>query len=152
MANGKIDLKNCSKQEIIDVIKAAKLRKQAWEERVQAEMRERQALRQKAQESHYYDIALNKRDAIIEYRHNQNPDILLYLCSTDRGQQAQRSRLFLRWFNGYEQQKKYMIKSAEVKGDGVSEYISLIAMNCHPKIAEISEAFDHIIQMFNNNK
>ena len=59
MANGKIDLKNCSKQEIIDVIKAAKLRKQAWEERVQAEMRERQALRQKAQESNYYDIALN---------------------------------------------------------------------------------------------
>ncbi|MGN0066859.1 MAG: DUF6169 family protein [Bacteroides sp.] len=88
----------------------------------------------------------------MEYGHNQNPDILLYLCSTDRGQQAQRSRLFLRWFNGYEQQKKYMIKSAEVKGDGVSEYISLIAMNCHPKIAEISEAFDHIIQMFNNNK
>lgn len=41
MANGKIDMKNCSKQEIIDVIKAAKSRKQAWEERVQAEMRER---------------------------------------------------------------------------------------------------------------
>ena len=89
---------------------------------------------------------------IIEEFFRQNPDILLYLCSTDRGQQAQRSRLFLRWFNGYEQQKKYMIKSAEVKGDGISEYISLIAMNCHPKIAEISEAFDHIVQMFIDNK
>ena len=89
---------------------------------------------------------------IIEEFFRQNPDILLYLCSTDRGQQAQRSRLFLRWFYGYEQQKKYMIKSAEVKGDGLSEYISLIVMNSHPKIAEISDAFDHIVQMFNDHK
>ena len=89
---------------------------------------------------------------IIEEFFRQNPDILLYLCSTDGGQQAQRSRLFLRWFNGYEQQKKYMIKSAEVKGEGISEYISLILMTSHPKINEISEAFDNIVQMFNDNK
>ena len=89
---------------------------------------------------------------IIEEFFRKNPDILLYLCSTDRGQQAQRSRLFLRWFKGYEQQKKYTIKSAEVKGDGLSEFFSLIVMNSHPKIAEISEAFDNIVQMFNQNK
>lgn len=35
---------------------------------------------------------------IIEEFFRQNPNILLYLCSTDGGQQAQRSRLFLRWF------------------------------------------------------
>ena len=60
---------------------------------------------------------------IIEEFFSQNPDILLYLCSTYGGQQAQRSRLFLRWFKGYEQQKKYTIKSAEVKGDDLMEYI-----------------------------
>lgn len=89
---------------------------------------------------------------IIEEFFRQNPDILLYLCSTDGGQQAQRSRLFLRWFNGYEQQKKYMIKSAEVKGEGITEYISLILMISHPNIIEISSAFDNIVKMFNDNK
>lgn len=89
---------------------------------------------------------------VIEEFFRQNPNILLYLCSTDGGQQSQRSRLFLRWFNGYEQQKKYMIKSAEVKGEDISEYISMIVMNNHPQIAEISAAFDNIVQMFNDNK
>ena len=89
---------------------------------------------------------------IIEEFFSQNPDILLYLCSTDGGQQAQRSRLFLRWFKGYEQQKKYTIKSAEVKGDDIMEYISMIVMNNHPRLSEISEAFDNIVKMFNDNK
>lgn len=48
---------------------------------------------------------------IIEEFFRQNPDILLYMCSTDGGQQAQRSRLFLRWFNGAEQQKHYFPKA-----------------------------------------
>lgn len=47
----------------------------------------------------------------------QNPDILLYMCSTDDGQQAQRARLFLRWFNGAKQQEQYVIRTTEVKGD-----------------------------------
>lgn len=59
MKEKKLDLKNCTKQEIIDVIKAAKERKLAWEERVQADMKRRQELRHKAQESHYYDIVPN---------------------------------------------------------------------------------------------
>lgn len=59
MAKEKIDLKNCTKQQIIDVVKAAKERKRVWEERVQADMRRRQELRNQAHESHYYDIATN---------------------------------------------------------------------------------------------
>ena len=59
MANEKINLNNCTKEQIITVIKAAKERKLAWEKRVQSEMRMRQELRLKAQESHYYDIALS---------------------------------------------------------------------------------------------
>lgn len=57
MANEKINLENCTKEQIIDVIKAAKERKLAWEKRVLSEMKMRQELRHKAQESHYYDIA-----------------------------------------------------------------------------------------------
>lgn len=59
MAKEKLDLKNCTKQQIIDVIKAAKKRKLAWEEEVQEDMRRCQELRRKAQESHYYDISPN---------------------------------------------------------------------------------------------
>ena len=59
MANEKINLNNCTKEQIIEVVKAAKERKLAWEKRVQSEMRMRQELRLKAQESHYYDIALS---------------------------------------------------------------------------------------------
>ena len=59
MANEKINLNNCTKEQIINVVKAAKERKLAWEKRVQSEMRMCQELRLKAQESHYYDIALS---------------------------------------------------------------------------------------------
>ena len=38
---------------------------------------------------------------IIEEFFRQNPDIMLYMCSTANNQQAQRARLFLRWFNGH---------------------------------------------------
>jgi hypothetical protein len=54
---------------------------------------------------------------IIEEFFRLNPEVLLYMCSTDNGQQAMRNRLFLRWFSGYEQQKKYAIRSSEVKGE-----------------------------------
>ncbi len=52
MEKEKLNLKNCTKQQIFDVIKAARERKLAWEERVQDDMRRRQELRHKAQESY----------------------------------------------------------------------------------------------------
>ena len=44
MVNEKINLNNCTKEQIINVVKAAKERKLAWEKRVQSEMRMRQAV------------------------------------------------------------------------------------------------------------
>ena len=94
---------------------------------------------------------------IIEEFFRLNPEVLLYMCSTDRGQQAQRARLFLRWFNGYEQQKRYVIKSTEVKGIGPDgkprkEYVALIVPRIHPLVDEIVNRFEEEIQMFNDNK
>ena len=86
---------------------------------------------------------------IIEEFFKENPDILLYLCSSEGGKQAQRARLFLKWFNGAEQQKHYIIRTAEVKGeDGQSEYVALIAQRSNPHIAEILELFDNDTTMF----
>ena len=94
---------------------------------------------------------------IIEEFCRLNPEVLLYMCSTDKGQQAMRNRLFLRWFNGYEQQKRYVIKSTEVKGIGPDgkprkEYAALIVPRIHPLVDEIVSRFDEEIQMFNDNK
>lgn len=94
---------------------------------------------------------------IIEEFFRLNPEVLLYMCSTDKGQQAQRNRLFLRWFNGYEQQKRYLIKSTEVSGVGPDnklrkEYVALIIQRTHPMLDEIVQRFDDEIQMFNENK
>lgn len=89
---------------------------------------------------------------IIEEFFRQNPDILLYFCSTADGKQAQRARLFLRWFNGAEQQKQYLIRAAEVRGEGRMEYVALIAQRNNPNINDIIEFFDSEIAMFNEFK
>lgn len=89
---------------------------------------------------------------IIEEFFLQNPDILLYMCSSEGGKQEQRARLFLRWFNGTEQQKHYICRTVEVKGDGQKEYVALIAQRTNPNIAEILQLFDSDITMFNEMK
>ena len=89
---------------------------------------------------------------IIEEFFRQNPDILLYMCNTADGHQAQRARLFLRWFNGAEQQKHYVVRSVEVKGDNRREYIALIVQRNNPNIEEILAVFDEETSMFNSMK
>lgn len=94
---------------------------------------------------------------IIEEFFRQNPDILLYMCSTDDNQQAQRARLFLRWFNGAEQQKHYVIRTTEVNGvddEGKprTEYVAFIVQRSNPHLEEIIKLFDTEITMFNEMK
>ena len=91
---------------------------------------------------------------IIEEFFRVNPEVLLYMCSTDNGQQAQRARLFLRWFNGYEQQKRYAIKSYDVRstdaeGKPTKEYVALIIQRTNPRLDEIIARFDSEIAMVN---
>ena len=90
---------------------------------------------------------------IIEEFFRQNPDILLYMCSTEGGKQAQRARLFLRWFNGAEQQKHYVARSVEVRGEeGRTEYVALIVQRSNPQLEEILAVFDEEAAMFNDMK
>ncbi len=89
---------------------------------------------------------------IIEEFFRKNPDILLYMCDTANEQQAQRDRLFLRWFNAYEQKKKYVIKSAVVIDEGEPNYIYLIVPTAHPMLHNILSTFDSEITMFQTNK
>jgi hypothetical protein len=90
---------------------------------------------------------------IIEEFFRQNPNILLYMCSSMGGQQAQRARLFLRWFNGAEQQKHYVVRSIELRGEeGEMEYIAMIVQRSNPQLDEILSVFDAEIAMFNEQK
>ena len=56
------------------------------------------------------------------------------------------------WFNGYEQQQKYYIKTAIVKGEGLSEYVSIILQRTHQHFESIARRFDNEIDLFNDNK
>jgi hypothetical protein len=90
---------------------------------------------------------------IIEEFFNKNPEIMLYMCSTANNKQAQRARLFLRWFNGYEQQQRYYIKAVEVKNDdGGTDYVALIMQRTHPQFNDIVSRYDSEIAMFNELK
>lgn len=89
---------------------------------------------------------------IIEEFFYQNPDILLYMCDNADDQQAMRARLFLRWFNGYEQQKKYDIRTAILNDEGIENYIALIIPRSHAQYEEVIELFDKEIALFKENK
>ena len=111
-----------------------------------------------SQEKSPGDIKIQKTIiCIIEEFFRKNPDILLYMCSTEDNHQAQRARLFLRWFNRAEQQLKYLIIATEVKGEMIdgkrrTEYIALIVPRSHPQLEEIVNRFNEEVKMFNEYK
>lgn len=89
---------------------------------------------------------------IIEEFFRTNPEILLYMCDTANEQQAQRDRLFLRWFNSYSQKGKYVIKTALVMDEGEANYIALIIPSNHPALQDVITTFDEEINMFQTHK
>lgn len=88
---------------------------------------------------------------IIEF-FRTNPDILLYMCDNTNDQQAQRNRLFLRWFNGAQQQQYFYMKTALVVDDGIENFIAIIVPRSHPYLEEIIAHFDDEIAMFGTGK
>lgn len=91
---------------------------------------------------------------IIEEFFHENPDILLYLCSTQGGLQAQRARLFSYWFNKAGQQERYYFKTTEIKGEepGTKEYVAIIIPRNHPQAEEALAFFDDETALFNAMK
>lgn len=89
---------------------------------------------------------------IIEEFFRANPDILLYLCDNANDQQAMRSRLFLRWFNGYAQQANYYIRTEMVTDEGEENHVALIVQRSHPQLQVAIDTFDEIINQFKANK
>ena len=55
---------------------------------------------------------------IIEEFFACNNDVMLYLTETGDGRQKFRNRLFVIWFNNYENRHKYVLKTAEAVYNG----------------------------------
>lgn len=91
---------------------------------------------------------------VIDEFFRSNPDILLYMCSTEGEQQAQRARLFSYWFNKAGQQERYYFKTAEIKGEQpkTKEYVAIIIPRNHPQAEDVIAWFDHDTQMFDSMK
>ncbi len=88
---------------------------------------------------------------IVEF-FRQNPDIMLYMCDNANDQQAQRNRLFLRWFKGAEQSKLFDIKTAIVYDEGMENFIAIVVPREHPYLEDIIARFDAEIEMFSTMK
>lgn len=89
---------------------------------------------------------------IIEEFFRQNPEILLYMCDSSEDQQAMRNRLFLRWFNGYEQQKQFVIRTAKILDEGIETYVAMIVQRSNPQLDYIIQQFDEQTAQFRDNK
>ena len=74
------------------------------------------------------------------------------MCESGDGHQAMRARLFLRWFNQYNKNGLFHIRTAEVKNGKTTDYVALIIQRTHPAFDDIVELFDCEISMFQRNK
>lgn len=81
-----------------------------------------------------------------------NPDIMLYMCDNANDQQAQRNRLFLRWLDGEEQSKRFYLKTALIRDEGIENFIAIIVPRQHLYLNAIIERFDAEIAMFQTEK
>ena len=90
------------------------------------------------------------RDAIlllVEAFFDANPDILLYICETGDGKQAFRSRLFVRWFNSYNNRDAYVMQTVEVQEGNTRNFAALIVQKSNPRLQEILDDFNETIDL-----
>ena len=83
--------------------------------------------------------------AIVEEFFRQNNDVMLYVTETRDDKQASRNRLFVRWFNTYEHSDRYVIKTAEGKMDGQTNFMAIILRRDNPRLQLVFEEFDETI-------
>ena len=98
------------------------------------------------------EVIPDKRLYLIVEFFRANPDIMLYMCDNANDQQAQRNRLFLRWFTSAEPSKLFYIKTAVVVDEGMENFIAIIVPRQHPYLEAIIERVDTEVQLVNDNK
>ena len=89
---------------------------------------------------------------IIEEFFLSSPNIMLYMCETGDERQAQRARLFTRWFNNSAIGHRFVIKTATIKDENVDNYIAMIVEKTNPQCEKALQLFDEQVVMFQTNK
>ncbi len=84
--------------------------------------------------------------AIIEEFFLQDNEALLYVTETKDKKQAFRNRLFVRWFNTYDNHDKYLIRTAEGKMNNQMNFIAIIMRNDNPRKEMIINEFDETVR------
>ena len=87
---------------------------------------------------------------IIEDIFKANPEILLYLCETGDGKQASRNRLFVRWFREYAKKSLYYFDTVAINAEGIENFAAIIVQKKNPKLNEILEVFNHVVNTLKN--
>lgn len=83
--------------------------------------------------------------AIVEEFFRQNNDVMLYVTETKDSKQAFRNRLFLRWFNTYENKKRFFIKTAEGKMDGKMNFLAMISRKDNLNLQRAVQEFEDTV-------
>ena len=68
----------------------------------------------------------------------------LYICDDTDGREAVRNRLFVRWFEEYDINNRFTIKTADAIVEGKGFYTAIIVENNHPKLHDITQEFDEV--------
>lgn len=83
--------------------------------------------------------------AIVEEFFRQNNDVMLYVTETKDLKQASRNRLFVRWFNTYKHHELYVIKTAEGKMNGQTNFMAIILRKDNPRLQQAFDEFDETV-------
>ena len=81
--------------------------------------------------------------AIICEFFNANNDIMIYICDTSDGKETSRSRLFIKWFDEYEEKSRFIIKTASTYIENQGFYTAMIVERTNKHLAAIIDDFDN---------
>lgn len=82
-----------------------------------------------------------------EFFETNGNETMLYITETGDGKQMFRNRLFVRWFNLYNQNEKYIIRTAEGKMDGDDNFMAIFVRKDNPRSQYVIEVFELITSM-----
>lgn len=90
--------------------------------------------------------------AIIYEFFSEKQNVLLYICDSSDGREANRNRLFLSWFEKHTQPGRFTICTANAIVEGQGFYAAIIVENTNPKLSDITEDFISTARALTDNK
>lgn len=71
-----------------------------------------------------------------------NNEIMIYICDTSDKREECRSKLFVRWFKEYDNNDRFVIRTASAEIEGQGFYTAMIVEKRNPRLKDILGDFD----------